>query len=293
MSFPYLSDLVHTVFGVDLPLPIPMFGLMVGIAFFVGLKVATLEVKRLLPAQPANFMDNAGLIAFFTGLVGARLFHLLEHPREFMADPMAMLLSRGGFTIFGGLIVGTISGLVYCRAKRAPLAPVLDAVAPAIMLSYAIGRIGCQISGDGDWGIAADLAAKPGLAADLVLGANLRRQYLRHRHTAARRLSDSDLRNSHELHRVRGALAAAQAFARGRLAVQPLSTARGRRAPGRGVHPREHHLRSRRIRLHPGAAHRDCLRHRGFLWDVVACALTPSRRAADNTARTDAVAMFA
>jgi phosphatidylglycerol:prolipoprotein diacylglycerol transferase len=161
MSFPYLRDLVHTVFGVDLPLPIPMFGLMVGIAFFVGLKVATLEVKRLLPSQPANLMDNAGLIAFFTGLLGARLFHLLEHPREFMADPMAMLLSRGGFTIFGGLIVGTISGLAYCRAKRAPLAPVLDAVAPAVMLSYAIGRIGCQISGDGDWGIAADLAAKP------------------------------------------------------------------------------------------------------------------------------------
>ena len=162
MSFPYLSDLVHTVFGVDLPLPIPMFGLMVGIAFFVGLKVATVEAKRLLPEQPANFMDNACLIAFFTGLVGARLFHLLEHPREFMADPMAMLFSRGGFTIFGGLIVGTICGLVYSRAKRAPLALVLDAVAPAIMLSYAIGRIGCQISGDGDWGIAANLAAKPG-----------------------------------------------------------------------------------------------------------------------------------
>jgi phosphatidylglycerol---prolipoprotein diacylglyceryl transferase len=161
MSFPYLKDLVHAVFGVNLPLPIPMFGLMVAVAFFVGLKIATLEAKRLLPEQPANLMDNAGLIAFFTGLLGARLFHLLEHPREFMADPMAMLLSRGGFTIFGGLIVGTISGLVYCRAKRAPLAPVLDAVAPATMLSYAIGRIGCQIAGDGDWGIAADLAAKP------------------------------------------------------------------------------------------------------------------------------------
>jgi len=161
MSYPYLSDVVRDVFGVNLPLPIPMFGLMVGIAFFVGLKVANLEVKRLLPEQPAKFMDNVGLIAFFTGLIGARLFHLLEHPREFMADPMAMLLSRGGFTIFGGLIIGTICGLAYSRSKRAPLAPLLDAVAPAIMLSYAIGRIGCQISGDGDWGVAADLAAKP------------------------------------------------------------------------------------------------------------------------------------
>ena len=161
MSYPFLSDVVRDAFGVDVPLPIPTFGLMVGIAFFVGLRVATLETKRLLPMQSANFMDNAGLIAFFTGLVGARLFHLLEHPREFMADPMAMLFSRGGFTIFGGLIVGTISGLAYARAKRAPIAPLLDAVAPAIMLSYAIGRIGCQISGDGDWGIAANLAAKP------------------------------------------------------------------------------------------------------------------------------------
>lgn len=161
MSFPYLSDLVHTVFGVNLPLPIPMFGLMVGLAFFVGLSVAKLEVKRLLPEQPAHFMDNVGIIAFFTGLAGARLFHLLEHPREFMADPMAMMLSRGGFTIFGGLIAGTAAGLAYSRAKRVPLAPLLDAVAPAILLSYAIGRIGCQISGDGDWGIAADLAAKP------------------------------------------------------------------------------------------------------------------------------------
>ena len=161
MSYPFLSDVVRDAFGVDVPLPIPTFGLMVGIAFFVGLRVATIETKRLLPMQSANFMDNAGLIAFFTGLVGARLFHLLEHPREFMADPMAMLFSRGGFTIFGGLIVGTISGLAYARAKRAPIAPLLDAVAPAIMLSYAIGRIGCQISGDGDWGIAANLAAKP------------------------------------------------------------------------------------------------------------------------------------
>ena len=161
MSYPYLSDVLRDAFGVDVPLPIPMFGLLVGTAFFAGLTVAKREVKRLLPEQPANFMDNVGLIAFFTGLLGARLFHLLEHPREFMADPMAMLLSRGGFTIFGGLIVGTVAGLAYARSKRAPLAPLLDAVAPAIMLSYAIGRIGCQISGDGDWGIAADLAAKP------------------------------------------------------------------------------------------------------------------------------------
>jgi len=161
VSFPYLSDVFRAAFGVNLPLPIPMFGLLVGIAFFAGLNFANREVKRLLPDQPPDFMTNVGMIGFFGGIIGARLFHLLEHPAEFLDHPMKMLLSRGGFTIYGGLIIGLAAGLMYCRKKRAPLATMLDAVAPGIMLAYAVGRIGCQISGDGDWGIAADLAAKP------------------------------------------------------------------------------------------------------------------------------------
>jgi phosphatidylglycerol:prolipoprotein diacylglycerol transferase len=139
-----------------------MFGLLVGVAFFLGLNAATRETRRLLPDKPADFMANVGMIGFFTGIVGARLFHLLEHPREFIEHPMEMLLSRGGFTIYGGLIIGLLCGLWYCRAKRAPLATMLDAVSPGLMLAYGIGRIGCQISGDGDWGIAANMAAKPG-----------------------------------------------------------------------------------------------------------------------------------
>jgi phosphatidylglycerol:prolipoprotein diacylglycerol transferase len=161
VAFPYLSDLLRGVFGIDVPLPVPMFGLLVGVALFVSLWVAKLEAKRLMPEQPASHMDNAALTAFLAGLLGARLFHLLEYPREFLAHPLEMLFSRSGFTIFGGLIVGTLAGLVYARAKRIPVATLLDVFAPAMMLAYAIGRIGCQISGDGDWGVAADVDAKP------------------------------------------------------------------------------------------------------------------------------------
>lgn len=162
MAYPFLSDVLRDAFGVDIWLPLPMFGLMVGIALFVSIKLAHREVQRLIPGQPAHFVDNLGFITFLAGLVGARVFHLLEHPREFLENPLAMIFSRGGFTIFGGLIVGTLAGLWYARSKRVPLATLLDAVAPTLMLGYAIGRIGCQISGDGDWGIAADMAAKPG-----------------------------------------------------------------------------------------------------------------------------------
>ena len=162
MAYPTLSHLLRGLFGIDIWLPLPMFGLMVGAAFLLGLQLAIREAQRLLPQQPREIMLNACLWAFFTGIVGARLFHILEYPRQFLADPTAMILSRAGFTIFGGLIVGTICGLIYCRAKRAPIPVMLDAAAPGIMLAYAIGRMGCQVSGDGDWGIAADLALKPG-----------------------------------------------------------------------------------------------------------------------------------
>jgi phosphatidylglycerol---prolipoprotein diacylglyceryl transferase len=161
VAFPYLSDVFRAAFGVNLPLPVPMFGLLVGAAFFAGLYFANREVRRLLPDKPPDFMTNVGMIGFFSGIVGARLFHILEHPAEFVENPMAMLLSRGGFTIYGGLIIGLLCGVWYCRKKGAPLLTMLDAVSPGLMLAYGIGRIGCQISGDGDWGLPANLDAKP------------------------------------------------------------------------------------------------------------------------------------
>jgi phosphatidylglycerol---prolipoprotein diacylglyceryl transferase len=160
MAFPYLTDVLHAL-GLNIPLPVPTFGLLVGIAFFVSKWVAGIEARRLLPTLPPDFMSNVCITGFVTGLLGARLFHLLEYPREFLAHPLPMIFSRSGFTIFGGLIVGMLAGGYYVRRKGAPLAPLLDAVAPALILGYAIGRIGCQISGDGDWGIAAS-APPPG-----------------------------------------------------------------------------------------------------------------------------------
>jgi phosphatidylglycerol:prolipoprotein diacylglycerol transferase len=161
MAFPYLSDLVRYAFGVNLPLPIPMFGLMIAIAFLVSLKVAHLEAQRLMPGQPQKLIDNVGIIGFLAGIVGARIFHLLEHPRVFLENPIGMMLYRGVFTIFCGLIIGVLVALIYARAKRAPLPTLCDACAPGLMLAYAIGRIGCQIAGDGDWGITANLGVKP------------------------------------------------------------------------------------------------------------------------------------
>jgi phosphatidylglycerol---prolipoprotein diacylglyceryl transferase len=153
MAFPYLTDVLRAM-GIDMPLPVPTFGLMVATAFLVGTWLVGIEARRLLPKLPSEFVTNLCLIGFVSGLVGAKIFHLLEHPGAFLANPLRMLLSTSGLTFFGGLIASVGVGAFYARRKGAPLPVLLDVFAPALMLAYGIGRIGCQIAGDGDWGIA-------------------------------------------------------------------------------------------------------------------------------------------
>jgi phosphatidylglycerol:prolipoprotein diacylglycerol transferase len=174
MSYPYISDLLNPLFGTQWHIPIAMFGSFVALAILISTSVAKLEVQRLeslniLPkAQLAatsvpvhEIVSDLVVVCVFFGLLGARLFHILEHTDEFVQHPAAMLLSRGGFSIYGGLIFGVGVGALYLRKRAIPLIPMLDAFAPALSLAYAIGRIGCQVSGDGDWGIAADMQLKP------------------------------------------------------------------------------------------------------------------------------------
>jgi phosphatidylglycerol:prolipoprotein diacylglycerol transferase len=114
-----------------------------------------------LTAPPHEFVTELGMIMAVAGIVGARIFHLLEYPGDFLADPWGMIFTRSGFTIYGGLIFGLAAGALHARWRRIAIAPLADALAPALMLGYAIGRIGCQVSGDGDWGVAADMSLQP------------------------------------------------------------------------------------------------------------------------------------
>jgi phosphatidylglycerol:prolipoprotein diacylglycerol transferase len=110
---------------------------------------------------PHELVSNLSFVVMLAGIAGARLFHILENTDQFLASPWEMIASRSGLSVFGGLILGTLAGSLFIRRWKLPLRRTLDAVAPAMMLGYAIGRIGCQISGDGDWGIQADMALKP------------------------------------------------------------------------------------------------------------------------------------
>lgn len=91
--------------------------------------------------------------AAIAGFVGAKLFNAFETWEDFIRNPIASLLSPSGLTFYGGLILATITLYVYARKKGFSFAHLCDAAAPALILAYGIGRLGCQFSGDGDWGI--------------------------------------------------------------------------------------------------------------------------------------------
>ena len=103
--------------------------------------------------HPYQHVGNMTLIAAFAGLTGAKIFHNLENWDTFIADPMGALLSFDGLTMYGGLILASIALIWYGKKNGIPTPHLIDSSAPSIMIGYAVGRIGCHMSGDGDWGI--------------------------------------------------------------------------------------------------------------------------------------------
>lgn len=109
--------------------------------------------ERLIRIWPHERVGDMTMLAAVFGFLGAKLFHNFENWNDFMKDPIGSLLAFSGLTFYGGLICATIAIIIYARRKRISIRHLADAIAPALILAYAIGRIGCQVSGDGDWGI--------------------------------------------------------------------------------------------------------------------------------------------
>jgi prolipoprotein diacylglyceryltransferase len=106
------------------------------------------------------------MLALVFGLAGAKLFDIFENWSSFLQNPAAYIFSPAGLTMYGGLICAAIAIGVYARKHKIGFFALADAVAPALMLAYGIGRIGCHVAGDGDWGIMSDLASKPSFLPD-------------------------------------------------------------------------------------------------------------------------------
>ncbi len=109
--------------------------------------------RRVVRIWPHDRVGDIVILGLVFGIIGAKLFDNFEHWDEFIANPIERLLSQSGLTFYGGLILAAIAICWYAYKKGIKLSHLVDAAAPALMIAYAIGRIGCQVSGDGDWGI--------------------------------------------------------------------------------------------------------------------------------------------
>lgn len=143
------------------PLTIPTFGLMVATAMACAYFVLRADIARrgLAPDNSAAAATAEAFIALpcLAGIAGAKLYHELQSPRDFFAHPLQQLFNQYGFAWFGGLLAGFAAFAWLAWMRKIPLLEMFDAGSPAAALGYGVGRIGCLLSGDGDYGIPTSL----------------------------------------------------------------------------------------------------------------------------------------
>lgn len=150
------------------------FGLMVALALFAGAALLAKSLKHygMDPRLAERYVTAAGL----SGLLGARLWYIGENWSLLRHDLFGALFASAGFTFYGGFIIAAV--VVYSLAKRdgTDMGKFCDALGPCLALGYAVGRLGCQLSGDGDygsatygfWGMSYSTGVVPTLAGERV-----------------------------------------------------------------------------------------------------------------------------
>jgi phosphatidylglycerol:prolipoprotein diacylglycerol transferase len=133
------------------PITLQTFGIMFALAFIAaGLLVA----RRLQEiGKPPDWAYELVFVALIGGVVGARLDFVIENYDSASDDLLGNLFSGSGLIWYGGAIGGAIAVVLWARWRKMLNLSLLDLCAPSLAIGYAIGRIGCQVSGDGDYGI--------------------------------------------------------------------------------------------------------------------------------------------
>jgi phosphatidylglycerol:prolipoprotein diacylglycerol transferase len=128
------------------------WGVMVTIAFAAAWYILRRELDRLSGRGEAAF--PLVLAAAIGGIVGSRVYWFIEHLGD---ASLTDSFSGAGFTWYGGLVGGAFAVVLVARRRGLPLDVLLGAAAPALALGYALGRVACQLAGDGTYGVASDL----------------------------------------------------------------------------------------------------------------------------------------
>ncbi len=133
------------------PLTLQTFGIMFALGFVAAGALVARRLKEL--GRPVDWAYEMVFAALIGGIVGARLDFVIQNYDSVKDDLLGNIFSGAGLVWFGGAIGGAIGVVIWARWRRLLGLSLLDIAAPGLAIGYAVGRIGCQISGDGDYGI--------------------------------------------------------------------------------------------------------------------------------------------
>ncbi len=126
------------------PITIHGYGAMIALGILCCIFLAVYRAKKL-SLNPEAVMDIA-IFGVIMGFVGAKIMYAIVEFPTFLQDPMAVLGSEG-FVVYGGIILGVITAIAYCRIKKLVFLEYFDLCAPSIALAQGFGRIGCFLAG--------------------------------------------------------------------------------------------------------------------------------------------------
>jgi len=137
------------------PLTLKTFGIMFSLGFIAAGAVVAKRLKEL--GKPADWAYEMIFSSLVGGLVGARVYYMAQNWSDVKNDFFGNLFSGSGLVWYGGAIGGALAVLAWAWYRGFLTLVLLDLAAPGLALGYAIGRVGCQLSGDGDYGKASHL----------------------------------------------------------------------------------------------------------------------------------------
>ncbi len=137
------------------PITLQTFGICFALGFLASGALIARRLKEL--GRPPDWAYEIAFSALVGGLVGSRLDYVLQNLDRARGDLLGTLFGGTGLVWFGGLVGGAIGVLIWARVRGFLRLGLLDLCAPPLAIGYAIGRLGCQLSGDGDYGVPSDL----------------------------------------------------------------------------------------------------------------------------------------
>lgn len=140
------------------PLPIHSYGVMLVVAFLTDyfLLKYLLKERGMEKEERTRLAGDVVMWAAIGGIVGSRVYYIIENFSRFLEDPIGMIFSGAGLVFLGGLMGGVAAGYILIIRRGFKWLEFADMVAPLIILGYAIGRIGCLLVGD-DYGVSTDV----------------------------------------------------------------------------------------------------------------------------------------